>query len=82
MIEVWQPERSTTIIRLDFLFAHSDGLPCRSLWDYGRSRYEASTHPRGATQEHIMAINNEKVDEITLALLYLTTFKDNHGLRA
>jgi len=29
-----------------------------------------------------MAINNEKVDEITLALLYLTTFKDKHGLRA
>jgi hypothetical protein len=29
-----------------------------------------------------MAINNEKVDEMTLALLYLTTFKDKHGLRA
>ena len=27
-------------------------------------------------------IGNEKVDEITLALLYLTTFKDKHGLRA
>ena len=27
-----------------------------------------------------MAINNEKVDEMTLALLYLTTFKDKHGL--
>ena len=24
----------------------------------------------------------EKVDEITLALLYLTTFRDRHGLRA
>ena len=29
-----------------------------------------------------MAINNEKVDEMTLALLYLTTFKDKHGPRA
>jgi DNA-binding PadR family transcriptional regulator len=29
-----------------------------------------------------MAINNEKVDEMTLALLYLTTFKDKYGLRA
>ena len=29
-----------------------------------------------------MAINTEKVDEMTLALLYLTTFKDKHGLRA
>jgi hypothetical protein len=26
-----------------------------------------------------MAINNEKVDEMTLALLYLTTFKDKHA---
>jgi hypothetical protein len=30
----------------------------------------------------IMEIDKEKVDEITLALLYLTTFKDKHGLRA
>jgi hypothetical protein len=29
-----------------------------------------------------MEIDNEKVDEFTLALLYLTTFKDKHGLRA
>lgn len=29
-----------------------------------------------------MEINNEKVDEMTLALLYLTTFKDKHGVRA
>ena len=29
-----------------------------------------------------MEINNEKVNEMTLALLYLTTFKDKHGLRA
>ena len=29
-----------------------------------------------------MDIDKEKVDEITLALLYLTTFKDRHGLRA
>ncbi len=29
-----------------------------------------------------MEINNEKVDEMTLALLYLTTFKDKHGPRA
>ena len=29
-----------------------------------------------------MEIDNEKVDEITLALLYLTPFKDKYGLRA
>ncbi len=29
-----------------------------------------------------MEIDNEKVDEFTLALLYLTTFNDKHGLRA
>ena len=29
-----------------------------------------------------MEIDKEKVDEITLALLYLTTFKDKHGLGA
>jgi len=29
-----------------------------------------------------MGIDNEKVDEMTLALLYLTTFKDRTGLRA
>ena len=29
-----------------------------------------------------MEIDNEKVDEMALALLYLTTFKDKSGLRA
>ena len=29
-----------------------------------------------------MEIDNKKVDEMTLALLYLTTFKDKYGLRA
>ena len=29
-----------------------------------------------------MEIDNKKVAEITLALLYLTTFKDKHELRA
>jgi hypothetical protein len=29
-----------------------------------------------------MAVNTQKVDEVTLALLYLTTFKDKHGFRA
>lgn len=29
-----------------------------------------------------MEIDKEKVDEMTLALLYLTTFEDKHGLRA
>jgi hypothetical protein len=77
MIEVWQPKRSATIIRLNFLFAHSDGLPCRSI---GTTAYP----PVGATTalEDVMEIDKEKVDEITLALLYLTTFKDRYGLRA
>jgi len=29
-----------------------------------------------------MEIDRDKGDEITLALLYLTTFRDKHGLRA
>jgi len=29
-----------------------------------------------------MEIDKHKVDEMTLALLYLTTFKNKHGLRA
>jgi len=29
-----------------------------------------------------MEIDKRKVDEITVALLYLTTFKDKHGWRA
>jgi hypothetical protein len=33
-------------------------------------------------QEDRMEINTKKVDEMTLALLYLTTFKDKYGLRA
>ena len=75
VVEVWQPERFATIIRLDSVFAHGDGLPCRSLWDYGSRRYDASTDAQAATestasaQEQIMAINNEKVDEVTLSLL-------------
>jgi hypothetical protein len=31
MIEIRQPEHSATVIRLDSLFAHGDGLPCRRI---------------------------------------------------
>ena len=42
-----------------------------------------STRKDGApAQEDVMEIDNKKLDEITLALLYLTTFKDRLGLRA
>jgi hypothetical protein len=34
------------------------------------------------TQEDRMEIDKAKVDEMTLALLYLTTFEDKHGRRA
>jgi Domain of unknown function (DUF6429) len=77
MIKVWQSERSATIIRLDFLFAHGDGLPCRAIGSTADRANDAST-----AQEDSMEIDKEKVDEITLALLYLTTFKDKYGLRA
>jgi hypothetical protein len=46
-------------------------------WEDGRRHYVATT-----AQEDVMEIDKEKVDEMTLALLYLTTFKDRHGLRA
>ena len=35
MIQIRQPKHSATVIRFDPLFAHSDGLPCRSTCDYG-----------------------------------------------
>jgi hypothetical protein len=41
-----------------------------------------ATENAASAREHNMAINNEKVDEMTLALLYLTTFEDKHGPRA
>ncbi|MGO9083624.1 MAG: hypothetical protein ACLQBK_00220 [Candidatus Sulfotelmatobacter sp.] len=31
MIEIRQPQHSATVIRLSFLFAHGDGLPCRTI---------------------------------------------------
>jgi Domain of unknown function (DUF6429) len=46
-------------------------------WEYDRPRDDATN-----LQEGVMDIDNRKVDEITLALLYLTTFKDKYGLRA
>ncbi len=35
MIQIRQSKHSATVIRLDSLFARSDGLPCRSIWDDG-----------------------------------------------
>ena len=35
MIEIGQTKHSTTVIRLDSVFAHSDGLQCRKHWDDG-----------------------------------------------
>src|SRR5215469_3604559 len=37
MIQIWQPKHSAAVIRLDSLFMHSDGPPCRSTSDHGRS---------------------------------------------
>lgn len=65
MVEVWQPKRSATIIWLNLLFAHSDGLPCRSLGATAYAHIGATTEA-----EDVMEIDKEKVDEITLALLY------------
>jgi hypothetical protein len=31
MIQVWEPEHSATVIRLDSVFAHDDGLQCRRI---------------------------------------------------
>jgi hypothetical protein len=35
MIQIWKPKHSATVIWLDSVFAHSDGLQCRSIWDDG-----------------------------------------------
>ena len=32
--ESWQSKHSATVVRLDSLFAHSVGLPCRNIRDY------------------------------------------------
>jgi|CZKR01.1.fsa_nt_gi hypothetical protein len=42
MIQIRQPKHSATVVRLDSLFAHSDGLPCRSIWDY-QGRLDVAT---------------------------------------
>jgi len=31
MIQIWQPKHSATVIRLDSVFAHGNGLPCRRI---------------------------------------------------
>jgi hypothetical protein len=31
MIQIWKPKHSATVIRLDSVFAHGDGLPCRRI---------------------------------------------------
>ncbi len=36
MIQIRQPKHSATVIRLDSLFAHSDGLPMPQDLNYGR----------------------------------------------
>jgi hypothetical protein len=35
MIQIRQAKHSATVIRLDSLFAHNDGLPMPQLWDDG-----------------------------------------------
>jgi hypothetical protein len=53
-------------------------------WDYGGPRHDATTGICDILQcrRGMVEINNEKVDEMALALLYLTTFKDKSGMRA
>jgi len=31
MIQIWKPKHSATVIRLDSVFAHGDGLPSRRI---------------------------------------------------
>src|SRR6266851_3302523 len=31
MIQIWKPKHSATVVRLDSVFAHGDGLPCRRI---------------------------------------------------
>jgi hypothetical protein len=31
MIQIWKPKHSATVIRLDSVFAHGDGFPCRRI---------------------------------------------------
>jgi hypothetical protein len=37
MIQVWQAEHSATVIRLNLLLAHDDGLLMPQDWNYGRT---------------------------------------------
>jgi Domain of unknown function (DUF6429) len=84
MVEVWQPERFATIIRIDSVFAHKRRPPVPQLFGL-RGTAPRCNHRIGdilSVQEGMVEINEEKVDEMALALLYLTTFKDKSGLRA
>jgi hypothetical protein len=47
MIQIRQPKHPATVIRLDFLFTHSDGLPCRSIGTTADRLGDASLGSRG-----------------------------------
>ena len=46
MIQIRQPKHAATVVRLDSLFAHGDGLQCRGIWDDG-DHMDDSTKGRG-----------------------------------
>lgn len=70
MIDAWQARAFCDDNLAGLSSCHSDGLPCRSI---GTTASGAAMQWRagGPDGDH-----NEKVDSFTLALLYLTTFKD------
>ena len=47
MIQVWQAEYSAAVIRLDSLFAHGDGLPCRRIGTTAQTVWAMQVLPLG-----------------------------------
>jgi hypothetical protein len=46
VIQIRQPQHSATVIRLDSLFAHGDGLPCRRIGTTADRQGDASIDAR------------------------------------
>src|SRR5271165_2201100 len=52
MIQVWKPKHSATVIRLDSVFAHGNGLPCRKIGTTANRLGDASSGRGRAVGEY------------------------------
>jgi hypothetical protein len=64
MIQIRQPKHSAMVVRLDSVFAHSDGLPCRSHWDDEDHRGDSTKGGRRGSERYRLV---STVDDVTLS---------------